>query len=536
MRASVLTGIFFLVAAALFGHPNNVTYAVLNVDKEAVNGELFISGYQVAQLAQNFNLDPSQLSQESLKNLLRAYFDMHFEVQGRRGSLTKQVVEFRNSDPAEFLASGLSLVFFVKLEKADLPIVFGSGMFSELSSTQTNKLVIRDKLGRPYPGSRDVLLTAKITEFAFDPDRPDFSRFDFSPFDSDGDGIADEYEDCYGLDPLKADTDGDGFSDYAEFFTGWDPFNKEPEPGQTEEAYRAAIGEFARQFHRKPTETSLLLSYVEETQLKEEGFEPGAETQTAAVQKVLRIHGIDPLTGAESGFLASLLGRIEADLFMNFNLGSFFVLLGLAVALGFFHTGASGPGKELVAAYCAKDARAVRPPVWFAAAFTAAQILAVTIEVLLFRLFFTYLFRSLGLITYIAQMTAGTALAVVSVILIFRAVRRIRTGMVVGEPTFFDRTGGAVLLGAVAGLGAAPFLWAVVQMLMEIERAYFIPFFALAWAVGVFGCLVLVALAVLMVRYILLDILPKIVMYTELVSSSLMLVFALFLFFIRVPI
>ncbi len=107
--------------------------------------------------------------------------------------------------------------------------------------------------------------------------------------------------------------------------------------------------------------------------------------------------------------------------------------------------------------------------------------------------------------------------------------------MVVGEPSFFDRTGGAVLLGTVTGLGAAPFFWALVQMLMEIERVYLIPFFALAWGVGVFGCLALVALAVLMVRHIILDILPKLVIYAELVSSALMLVFSLFFFFIRIP-
>ncbi len=506
------------------------------MDAEAINGELFISGYQVAQLAQNFNLDPSQLSQESLTNLLRAYFDNNFEVRSpRRGALDKQVVDFRNSDPADFLSSGLSIIFYVKLERTDFPIVIGSAMFNEFSSIQTNKLAIRDKTGQPYPGSLDVLLTPKITEFTFDPAHPDFSFYDFAPYDSDGDGIADQYEECYGLDPFNTDTDGDGFSDFEEFFIGWDPFNRELEAGQTKEAYREAIEEFARQYRRKPTETSLLLSYVEETQLKEEGFEPGAGTETATVQKVLRIHGIDPRASAETGFLSGLLGRIEADLFMRFDLGTFLVLLGLAAAIGFFHTGASGPGKGVLSAYCVKDAREVRPPVFFSLAFTLSQIVAVTAEILLFRLFLTHLFRSLSLITYIVQMAAGAALTAAAVILVLRAVRRIRAGMVVGEPSFFDRSGGAVVLGVATGLGAAPFFWALVQMLMEIERAYFIPLFALAWGVGVFACLVLVALAVLMIRYIILDILPQLVIYAELASSALMLVFALFFFFIRIP-
>jgi hypothetical protein len=544
MRTLSLVIVILCCGAALFAHAKYVTYATLNIDGEAVNGELFINGYEVARLAQQFNLDPSQLSQDALKNLLRAYFDDRFQISSRQGGLDKQIVEFRNADPAQFLASGLSIIFYVKLRSSDFPVAFASDMFFEFFTTQTNKLVFRDKLGRPLTGSRDVLLTPKLSEFSFDPARPDFSRYDFEPYDSDGEGIADQYEALYGLDPYRADTDGDGFSDFEEFFMGWDPFNPVLGDGQTREKYNEAIAEFARQYRRKPTETSLLLSYVEESQLKEadreegqpEGQSEGAGNESTAAGKVMRIHELDPRASAENGFLSLILGRTEEELYQTFDLGSFFVLLGLAAGLGFFHAGASGPGKGLLAAYCAKDGRQVKPALIFALAFALSQLGSVALEALLFRVFFLQLFRSLGFITYVVQAAAGLGLAAAAAVLILRAVKRIRAGMVVGEPAFFDRTGGAVVLGAAAGLGAAPYFWALLQFLLEIERAYFVPLFALAFGAGLFACLGLTALAVIAVRHILLDILPKLVLYAELVSASLMLVFAFFFFFIRIPI
>jgi hypothetical protein len=536
MRTHILVSGFLFLGAALFGHPNTVTYTTLNVDREAINGEIFINGYQVARLAQQFNLDPSQLSQEGLKNLLRAYFDERFQIEGRRGVLQKQVVDFRNSDPAEFLASGLSIIFYVKLQAQDFPVVFDSNMFFEFSTIQTNKLSFLDKRGQPLPGSRDVLLTSKSPSFSFDPNAPDFSRYAFEGFDSDGDGIADAYEALYGLDPYRADTDGDGFSDFEEFFMGWDPFNATPADGQTHEACAAALADYARQYRRKPTEESLLLSYTEETQLKEEGFEAGTETQSAEVQKVMGIQRLDPRASAENGFLALILGRMERDLYQTFDLGSFLAILGLVAGLGFFHAGASGPGKGLLLAYSIKDGREVKPALVFALAAAASQLLSVVVEAIVLRLFLPRFIRSLGLVTYIVQIAAGLALAAVAFVLVVASVRRIRTGMVIGEKTFFDRTGGAVFLGGLAGLGAAPYFWSLFQFSTEIERACLIPFVSLAFGAGVLVCFGLVALAALVVRRIALDILPRLTLYAELVSASLMLVFALFFFFVRIPI
>ncbi len=536
MRGYVLVIVFLFLGAALFAHPNTVTYTTLTVDKDAVNGEIFISGYQAARLAQQFNLDPSQLSQEALKNLLRAYFDDRFRIAGPKGDLRKQVADFRNFDPAQFLSSGLSIIFYAKLPPDDFPLEFESNMFFEFSSIQTNKLSFRDKAGRPLPGARDALLTSKAKAFTFDPGKPDFSAYDLEGFDSDGDGISDAYEALYGLDPSNVDTDGDGFSDYEEFFMGWDPFNKILADGQTHEAYAAAIAEFARQYRRKPTETSLLLSYVEETQLREEGFDTGAEAHSAAVLKTMKIHGLDPAASAENGFLALILGKMESDLYQTFDFGCFLAVLGMAVGLGFCHSGASGPGKGLLAGYSAKDGREVRPALVFALTVASSQLLSVIVEAILFRLIVPRLIRSLGLIAYLVQAAAGLALAAIAVFLIFAAVRRIRTGMVIGEKNFFDRTGGAILLGALAGLGAAPYFWSLLQFSGEIERAWLVPLLAIAYGAGALVCFGLVALAVLVVRRVILDILPRLTLYAELVSASLMLLFALFYAFVRIPI
>jgi hypothetical protein len=536
LRTIVLIIAFLAAGPALFAHPKDVTYTTLNLAPEAINGEIFINGYQVARLAQQFNLDPSQLSQDALKNLIRAYFDDHFLITGKSGDLQKQVIDIKNADPSAFLSSGLSLIFYVKLQPNDYPVTFETNMFFEFFTTQTNKLALRDKLGRPYPGDRDALITTHLATFTFDPARPDFSRYDFDGFDSDGDGIADQYEALYGLDPFNPDSDGDGFSDFEEFFMGWDPFNTTLAEGQTHDAYREAIAAFAAQYRRKPTETSLLLSYNEETLLKEEGVASGAENESPTVAKMLKVQGLDARASAENGLLALILGRMEESLYQTFNFGNFLVLLGLAAGLGFFHAGASGPGKGLLAGYAAKDGREARPTLIFAAAVTGGQLGSVILEAILFRLIFTRLFRSLPLITYLIQAAAGVALAAIAVVLILAAVRRIRVGMVIGEKTFFDGTYGAVLLGGLTGLGAAPYFWSVFQFCAEIERAYLIPFFTIAYGAGLLVCLGLVALAVLVVRHVVPDILPKLTLYAELVSASLMLLFALFFFFIRSPI
>ncbi|HEQ72630.1 MAG TPA: hypothetical protein ENN69_09090, partial [Spirochaetia bacterium] len=240
MRHSIrttLVAVFLLLfpAGVLFAHSKDISYAVLHVDEASVNGELFLNGYQVAQLAQQFNLDLSEITPEALTNLLRSYFTIHFQITNRAGTaLEKSILDFRNSDPSEFLATGIWLIFYVKLEQADFPLTFTSDIFFEFSTTQTNKLIFKDKLGREFPNSRQVLLTPERTSFTFDLAAPDFSFYEFDLRDTDRDGISDQYEALYGLDPDARDTDQDGFSDFEEFFAGWDPFDATPGADQSQ--------------------------------------------------------------------------------------------------------------------------------------------------------------------------------------------------------------------------------------------------------------------------------------------------------------
>jgi len=114
-------------------------------------------------------------------------------------------------------------------------------------------------------------------------------------------------------------------------------------------------------------------------------------------------------------------------------------------------------------------------------------------------------------------------------------VGKIKAGIVIGKKTFFDRPAGAVLLGGVAGMGAAPFLWAMLRLLIEVEKPALALVFFAAFGVGILVCLLLVALAAMVIRRIFLDILPRLILYSELISASLLLVFSLFYFFREIP-
>lgn len=530
---TALMAILFLLTPlpCAFAHPSNVTLMTIHIDGTSIDGELFLPGFQVARLAQQYNRDPSQLSQDALKQMLTDYFHFHVEIRGEGVEIPVSVIGFRNIDPAEFLAAGVSIIFFVELKAVYFPLTFASDVFCEFSSTQTNKIIFSDKARRAYPGSWPVMLTPQHKEFVFNIYRPDFSEFVPSFLDSDNDGVSDSTERRYGLDPVRPDTDGDGYADFEEIFMGWDPLDPASAPDQDPQKYRAAVTAFAELYRQKPTEESLFLSLPEEAALKEEA----AVRVSATVRKALALHDIDPAAGPEHGYLQDLLRRMEAELFDRFDSGSFLFLLVLTAAFGFFHAGSSGAGKGILLGYCLKDDREIRHALFFPLAFTLSQLITVTILALIGFAFAPEVRDPLGSVGYGIQVGAGSALAALSVILIIHAARKIRARIVIGKKTFFDSVWGAVVFGLLSGLAFCPFLWGILRLLVEIDQATLAPFFLLAFGLGEFVCILLVGLATLVARHIFLDILPRLILYSELISACVMLIFSGFFFFTYVP-
>lgn len=526
--------LFLLVCIPLsptWAHSKDVSLMTINIDATSLDGELFLHGFEVARLAQQFNLDPSQLTEETLRTLMSNYFNIHVEIRGGSGPVGITVIDFKNIDPGEFLATGLTIVFFAQVRTEDFPLTFFCDVFCEFSSTQTNKLLFFDKSGKPWPNARPVMLSPQIKEFVFDKENPDFSAYGVSFQDSDGDDISDPTEIRYGLDPVNKDSDGDGISDFEEFFIGWDPLDPDPAWDQEPGKFEVAVAEFAQLYRRKPTEESFLLSLPEEAALKE----TTAGLVSATVRKVLSVSDIDPATGPEHSYVQELLGKMEADLFLRFDMGSFLFLLVLTAGFGFFHAGSSGAGKGIALAYCFKDDREIKHALFFSFSYIASLLAMTAILAFVFFGVASGLRDSLAHVSYGVQAGAGGALALLSVFLIIHALRKIKAKIVIGKKTFFDGLGGAILFGGLSGLAACPFLMAFLRLLVETDNTSLAPFFFLAFGIGVFVCIFLVALAILAVRLIFLDILPRLILYSELVSSCALFLFSGLFFLKYVP-
>lgn len=435
-------GLCLSLAQAL-AHPLDISLVKIRLDASSLDGEVFLNGFQLARLAQQYNLDPSQLSEESLKNLLSNYFYNHFEIKGENGSLELTIADFKNIRPDDFLATGIYIIFYSRLKPSDFPLVFYSDIFNEYSSTQTTKLILTDHEGHLYGEGHAVLLTAKNNRFVFNIYRPDFSAYTLSFFDSDADGISDVTEVRFGLDPLKADTDEDGFTDFEEFFMGWDPLSPEAESERSREKFESALKNYVDRFKRKPTEETLFLSLQEEAQFLEEE----ASQLSASVRQVLFFSNLNPDQGLEYQLLADLLQRLEATLYLQFDLGSFLLLLVLVAGLGFLHALASGAGKGILVGFCLKDDREFKEVFFFSLAFSLSQLITSLGLALLFLQATQAHQEALHSSAYLIQIIAGCALILATIFLVIHSALKIRDKIVLGRKTFLDSLAGACLWG-----------------------------------------------------------------------------------------
>ncbi|RPJ04072.1 MAG: hypothetical protein EHM28_14110, partial [Spirochaetaceae bacterium] len=455
--------------------------------------------------------------------------DYHFGIEGKNGLIYKKFIGFSTVNPVEFLSTGLYIQFTVEIQESEFPLSINSDMYVEFSTTPVIKLLFTDKNDKLIENAAVVLLTPKNPKFAFNPSSLDFSSYRLPPVDSDHDGLPDAFELLYDFNPLNRDSDGDNFSDFDELFMGWNPFSAELAENQSTASLQEALDMFAAEYRRKPTWKNAIHDFSEQIQFKY------TDEDSQTVLKTIEFHNLDEQLSSEQTLFKQFLASSEHDFYKTFDFGAFFNLLGFMLLLGFLHTGSSGPGKGILLAFMTKEDRDFKSGLTFCIAFAVTHLVVSIVVSILVHLVIQPMGIDSKLILYMIQLVAGAALFSLAAIFIFQSIRKLKEKIIVSKKTFFDQKAGTIMISAVTALGTSPYLLAIIDFFLDIEQPVLIPFFYIAFGIGIGTCLLLVALAIMGVRHILFDIFPRLIHYAELASSIFFLIFSLFFLFPVVP-
>jgi hypothetical protein len=90
-------------------------------------------------------------------------------------------------------------------------------------------------------------------------------------------------------------------------------------------------------------------------------------------------------------------------------------------------------------------------------------------------------------------------------------------------------------LGFLTGLAPCPFGWALLMMLLSLNRIGWIPVVIVVFGLGIFVFLMIIAMAISVGRYVITDLFKGIERYAQLVSGVLLLGFSVLLLTPRIP-
>jgi nickel/cobalt transporter (NicO) family protein len=521
IRLPLLIFLFIVITVNGFAHPLDISITTVQLAEKGLLATTYIHPYEVALLAQDNKIDPKRLTIDQLKGILLPYFNEHFKVYGKTGQLYKVQIEMQDAEIYQVLSSGVYINFFVKAGKADYPIVFNVDLFIEYFSTQTNKIVLLDKSGNPYKNSNEILLTPKVREWRFDPNKPDFSAYNSDLKDTDGDGLNDSFEKLYGLNPLAPDSDFDGYSDSEEFNFGWDPLDPNPSPGQSHDKLDQAREDLKPGTASTYTDENVITSNVDQSQLHEQ-LESGKtllESESGRLPNLIKDYNIKDHRIPETGFLEQVLGDIKNIFTGKFSFGGLLLLLVSIFALGFLHAAMPGHGKGILIAYLTEGNKGIPHALGFIITFTITHLIDVVFLACAF-----YIFSSMidsAAVTGILRIVGLVGLAVIAVFMIIKGIYQIRQKGTAREIPILKNKRSAILSGVLTGLAPCPFGWAILTMLLSINKVELVPLIILIFGLGIFVFLLLVALATFMVRHVAYDIFYKLGRYSMLMSGVL---------------
>lgn len=226
---------FLLISSPfyLYPHPLDISYTTLIPKSNGFQGATFIHPYELNLLctSQEINIH-TEKDVELLSEILMPYFKNNFRVFMNKKLIELENLTLEKKDLAEILADGVYLKFFIPRLSGEQTYEFQVTLFNTYFSTQSNKVLLLDSLGKVVPDRPEVHFTPKRQSWILNLKNPDFSADIDDGVDSDKDGLSDHLENLYEMDPHNVDTDRDLFSDYDEYIMGWPPVDSKPCKGQ----------------------------------------------------------------------------------------------------------------------------------------------------------------------------------------------------------------------------------------------------------------------------------------------------------------
>lgn len=584
------------VATPLYSHPLDISLSVLQVGTDKIEGTIYIHPYEVNLLAEEHGIPLRNDTFDRIKPYITDYFQDRFIVRTGEPSRTATIypteIVTEDKDLYQIISDGLYINFVLEVQQADYPITFFVSLFTEYFTTQTNKLIILDGHGDPFPGSEEVFLTANRTRWQFDAANPDFSSEKDDLTDSDGDGLTDHQERLYGFDPNKADTDGDGYNDFIEMSYGWDPLNPSPSPGQSWDAVKE-VGETGivavGRGETNPSESPLppesdtsseksssatsAVSTISESSGKQERVpghnqvvpdngtsgvsdqevdiaQKGSSDRTPSVgdssqalseKNLIKKHAIRDRSIPDSSFLQKTLAKLEHTVTENASFPALLVMILSVFALGFIHASMPGHGKGILLSYLSQIERKFSHALRFILTFTITH-LADVIILSLGLTFFASSYSS-AKISAVLKYVGGAGLAILALVLIVKGIADIRgrsqtsqcnqnSAAQSSEP---KGTKGAVLMGLLTGLAPCPFGWAIILLLMSLGKLTLVPVIIFIFGLGIFAFLLLISIGFFIARGVVATLFDRYARYSRFVSGIFILLFSLFFFTTKIP-
>ncbi len=538
----------FFLGGAVSAHPLDITGSEIVIDSQT--GEIEVSTF-IHPFLVNLLLEQEELPATKVEiiydhpEVLTNYFQDSFYI--KNGATKCKITSFNlpPKDEIEILGGGVELEVGLQCSSPIGRIEFLNKMFIEYSILQTNQTFFYNK-GDVRNSIFEKILTAKIYSSSFDYNDP--SQLVVEK-DTDGDGLSDDEEEIYKTNKNNSDTDGDGYTDKEEIDNGWNSLEFKPSMGQkvrVEKLIEPQVviekdvedSSSAREGGFKEAEAVMQKEYKKGESKAQEAVDKkvitfeklSKESKLAVVEEIATSSDSIPITlessDNDSGAKYFKTGKLEKYLVKIkelFDSGSFFnisLIFIFIYFLGILHAFESGHGKSILISYLMEKERKISDGVKFSAFLSITHLIDVVILVVLFKVFslvgesqkFIFLIQKAG--AYI--LLAVALFYLVQNLLPKKSCRRYKSGGV---------------LGIIAGLAPCTIGWALMIMIISIDKVNWLIPIIVVFGLGIFSTLVVFSYLIIKLKDKIIGDSERISKYAGIASSLVLLIIALTLIF-----